>query len=146
MRSRQLTYRAVLATAALAFVACSGGSKTTHILPGAGNNEPSVTAPAPTGSSSTAVPSTSVGAPTTGAKPTLTPATTHTTPQPTNPPVTGAPLAPTTRPAPVTTAQPAPTTRPAPPPTTQCTIPQNGGGDGDSDNFGGPSDGDGCDV
>jgi ABC-type phosphate transport system substrate-binding protein len=30
--------------------------------------------------------------------------------------------------------------------TTVCTIPQNNGGDHDSDNNGGPSDGDGCDV
>jgi hypothetical protein len=33
--------------------------------------------------------------------------------------------------------------RPSTPP---CTIPQNNGGDHDSDNNGGPSDGDGCDV
>lgn len=37
-----------------------------------------------------------------------------------------------------------PTSRPMPRPT-PCIIPQNGGGDGDSDNFGAPSDGDGCD-
>ena len=30
--------------------------------------------------------------------------------------------------------------------TTVCTIPQNNGGDHDSDNNGGPNDGDGCDV
>lgn len=30
--------------------------------------------------------------------------------------------------------------------TTLCTIPQNNGGDHDSDNNGGPNDGDGCDV
>lgn len=30
--------------------------------------------------------------------------------------------------------------------TSQCTIPQNNGGDHDSDNNGGPDDGDGCDV
>jgi hypothetical protein len=30
-------------------------------------------------------------------------------------------------------------------PTTQCTIPQNNGGDHDADNNGAPSDGDGCD-
>jgi ABC-type phosphate transport system substrate-binding protein len=29
--------------------------------------------------------------------------------------------------------------------TTECTIPQNNGGDHDADNNGGPSDGDGCD-
>jgi hypothetical protein len=31
-------------------------------------------------------------------------------------------------------------------PTTLCTIPQNNGGDHDSDNNGGPNDGDGCDI
>lgn len=30
--------------------------------------------------------------------------------------------------------------------TSPCTIPQNNGGDHDSDNNGGPNDGDGCDV
>ncbi|HEX6395215.1 MAG TPA: hypothetical protein VFZ97_17415 [Acidimicrobiales bacterium] len=30
--------------------------------------------------------------------------------------------------------------------TTPCTIPQHNGGDHDSDNNGGPSDGDGCDT
>jgi len=30
-------------------------------------------------------------------------------------------------------------------PTTECTIPQNNGGDHDADNNGAPSDGDGCD-
>ena len=30
--------------------------------------------------------------------------------------------------------------------TTPCTIPQNNGGDHDSDNNGGPNDGDGCDT
>jgi hypothetical protein len=35
------------------------------------------------------------------------------------------------------------TTHAAPAPSTSC-IPQNGGGDDDSDNHGGPSDGDGC--
>lgn len=33
----------------------------------------------------------------------------------------------------------------AAPSTTQCTIPQNNGGDHDADNNGGPNDGDGCD-
>lgn len=37
-----------------------------------------------------------------------------------------------------------PTSRPSPR-STPCTIPQHGGGDGDPDNFGAPSDGDGCD-
>ncbi|MEO8898470.1 MAG: hypothetical protein ABI352_07890 [Candidatus Dormibacter sp.] len=51
---------------------------------------------------------------------------------------------------PATTAQPTPmaTPQPTPRPTsrpTPCTVPQNGGGDGDSDNFGAPTDGDGCD-
>ncbi|MDQ2959634.1 MAG: hypothetical protein M3R48_01080 [Candidatus Dormibacteraeota bacterium] len=51
-----------------------------------------------------------------------------------------------------TTAPPAPyhsagtpNARPMTPRPTPCTIPQMGGGDGDSDNFGAPSDGDGCD-
>ncbi|MBV8527120.1 MAG: hypothetical protein JOZ75_02260 [Candidatus Dormibacteraeota bacterium] len=41
----------------------------------------------------------------------------------------------------VTAAAPAP----APPSATPCVIPQGGGGDGDADNFGAPSDNDGCD-
>jgi hypothetical protein len=40
----------------------------------------------------------------------------------------------------------APGSNNGPPSTTPCTIPQNNGGDHDSDNNGGPSDGDGCDV
>jgi hypothetical protein len=43
--------------------------------------------------------------------------------------------------SPATTAS-AGVTQPSAPP---CTIPQNNGGDHDSDNIGGPSDGDGCD-
>jgi predicted lipoprotein with Yx(FWY)xxD motif len=51
-------------------------------------------------------------------------------------------VAPTQRPTLRPTAAP---TRPPTPRSTPCVIPQNGGGDGDSDNFGAPSDGDGCD-
>jgi len=53
---------------------------------------------------------------------------------------------PTAAPTPVPTAPPTavPRTTVAPTPT-PCVIPQHGGGDGDSDNFGAPSDGDGCD-
>jgi hypothetical protein len=43
--------------------------------------------------------------------------------------------------SPATTVTPATTVHPTAPP---CTIPQNNGGDHDSDNNGGPSDGDGC--
>ncbi len=45
---------------------------------------------------------------------------------------------------PAATTQPTPAPRPTPR-AMPCTIPQHGGGDGDSDNFGAPSDGDGCD-
>ena len=38
------------------------------------------------------------------------------------------------------------TTAPHTTQSTQCTIPQNNGGDHDSDNNGGPNDGDGCDI
>jgi predicted lipoprotein with Yx(FWY)xxD motif len=64
----------------------------------------------------------------------------------------------TAQPTPMATSQHAPMAMPQPrhaptaPPTsrpsgrpTPCIIPQNGGGDGDADNFGAPSDGDGCD-
>ena len=51
-------------------------------------------------------------------------------------------VAPATTVAPTaTTLAPAATTQPSAPP---CTIPQNNGGDHDSDNNGAPSDGDGC--
>jgi predicted lipoprotein with Yx(FWY)xxD motif len=48
---------------------------------------------------------------------------------------------PVPQPAPKSTPKPAPVAKPAPPASNG--IPQNGGGDGDSDNNGGPSDGDG---
>lgn len=64
------------------------------------------------------------------------------TPVPTVAPPTATAM-PTSTPAPIT---PKPTMRPVPKPTaTPCVIPQHGGGDGDADNFGAPSDGDGCD-
>jgi predicted lipoprotein with Yx(FWY)xxD motif len=54
--------------------------------------------------------------------------------------------APTLAPTPASTASPTPVPTPRPSPSaTPCMIPQNGGGDGDADNFGAPSDGDGCD-
>jgi predicted lipoprotein with Yx(FWY)xxD motif len=57
-----------------------------------------------------------------------------------------APAAPPTakpQPAPKPVPQPAPKSAPKPAPPANNGIPQNGGGDGDSDNNGGPSDGDG---
>jgi hypothetical protein len=57
------------------------------------------------------------------------------------------PPAPASAPAPAPAPQPAPTPAPAPaaapPPPPSNPIPQNNGGDQDSDNNGGPSDGDG---
>ncbi|HLX87633.1 MAG TPA: hypothetical protein VKR22_04100 [Acidimicrobiales bacterium] len=46
--------------------------------------------------------------------------------------------------APGTTQANGPATTNSPATTTTSCIPQGGGGDGDADNFGGPSDGDGC--
>ncbi len=63
------------------------------------------------------------------------PTTTTTAPTPPSPTTT----APAPNPPPPTTATPPP----SPPPPTSC-IPQHGGGDGDHDNHGAPSDGDGC--
>ncbi len=81
--------------------------------------------------SSPSAPATATAMPTTATpEPTVAP-----TPLPTPPPT----AAPTPRP----TAAP---TRPPAPRATACVIPQHGGGDGDSDNFGAPSDGDGCDM
>jgi predicted lipoprotein with Yx(FWY)xxD motif len=102
--------------------------------------QPSSTLPpgSPTTSTSpatTVVPTPAARQPASTTPPTSPPVTT--TP-PTNPPVTTTP--PTNPPATTT-----PPTRP-PATTTPCTIPQNGGGDHDADNSGGPDDGDGCDV
>ncbi|HEX4754816.1 MAG TPA: hypothetical protein VH661_03565 [Candidatus Dormibacteraeota bacterium] len=66
---------------------------------------------------------------------------------PTPPPLPATPIpvataAPTRPPTP----KPVPTMAPKPRPTAMpCVIPQHGGGDQDADNFGRPSDGDGCD-
>jgi hypothetical protein len=49
-------------------------------------------------------------------------------------------LTPMASPSPNPTMSPRPARAP-----TRCVIPQHGGGDGDRDNFGAPSDGDGCD-
>jgi predicted lipoprotein with Yx(FWY)xxD motif len=57
-----------------------------------------------------------------------------------------APASPPPPPAPPTTQPAPPTTQPAPPPKPapqDPRVPQNGGGDGDADNRGGPDDGDG---
>jgi predicted lipoprotein with Yx(FWY)xxD motif len=104
---------------------------------------PQPTTGGPNGAAPPATGGTKGGTPTTAS---------HGTPPPsTNAPTTAAPP-PTTQPPPPTTAPPPPTTQP-PPPTTQpppptttttCSIPQGNGGDGDGDNNGGPSDGDGC--
>ena len=45
----------------------------------------------------------------------------------------------------VVASSPMPTLAAATPTATPCVIPQHGGGDRDGDNFGAPSDGDGCD-
>jgi predicted lipoprotein with Yx(FWY)xxD motif len=66
----------------------------------------------------------------------LSPAGVQISPAPPAPPPTTAPPAP----APPPTTQPAPPPKPAP---QAPRVPQNGGGDGDADNRGGPDDGDG---
>ena len=87
----------------------------------------------------------SAGGVSTPTAPTRAAATAAATPAPTATPM------PTVAPTPLPTPTPmaAPTRPPTPRPTaapTPCTIPQHGGGDGDADNFGAPSDGDGCDM
>jgi hypothetical protein len=79
-------------------------------------------------------PVTPAGAGTGSPAPAPAPVATQTTASPPPPPAT------TTTPAASPPPPPAATTTPAAPPTG---IPQNGGGDGDSDNHGAPSDGDG---
>ena len=77
------------------------------------------------------------------ASPSPVPATAPPPAVPTAVPATAAPTAPPAPPTPVPTVLPAPP--PPAPKATPCVIPQGGGGDGDADNFGAPSDGDGCD-
>jgi hypothetical protein len=85
---------------------------------------------------------TAVSAPSSAAAPATT-ATLMPTPPPL--PATAIPVA-TLPPTPPSTAKPVPTLAPKPRPTAMaCVIPQHGGGDHDADNFGNPSDGDGCD-
>jgi hypothetical protein len=66
-------------------------------------------------------------------------------PEPAAPKAAPEPAAPKPAPAPAPAPKPAPKSAPAPKaqPPAEGGIPQNGGGDGDADNSGGPSDGDG---
>lgn len=67
----------------------------------------------------------------------------HATPRPVAPPMTHI-VAPPMSHATTPHTMPPTTHAPAPPTPSGNCIPQNGGGDGDGDNSGGPSDGDGC--
>jgi predicted lipoprotein with Yx(FWY)xxD motif len=119
----QTNGQGVVAFGAAWFVLSPAGKQSSSRLPGHSGSSPQSAPPA---------------TPKPAAPPATTPA-----PKPTAPPATTPAPKPTAPPA--TTPAPKPTAPPAAKPKAPASngIPQNGGGDGDSDNSGGPSDGDG---